>query len=73
VWELAGDEHDHNASDNSNDSATASCGTKDYDYNNTHGRRLLIAKTGHRLRLFSVAVCAVQKAALNSTDHKSLD
>ncbi len=38
----AGDEHDHNPSDHGHDSTATAC-TND-DYNDAHGRRLLIAK-----------------------------
>ena len=42
VLQHAGDEHDHNPSDYSHDS-TATAHSND-DYNDAHGRRLLIAK-----------------------------
>jgi hypothetical protein len=51
VWELTGVDDDHDASDHGYGSATASCCPKNDDYNNAHGRRLLIAKADRRLRL----------------------
>jgi hypothetical protein len=54
VLEHAGDEHDHNASNHGHDSA-ATAHTND-DYNDAHGRRLLIAK--------AVAVASVAGTAL---------
>ena len=44
VLQHAGDEHDHNPSDHGHGS-TATARTND-DYNDAHGRRLLIAKAG---------------------------
>ena len=43
MWKLARDYHNNDASDDGDGSATASRCTKDDDYDNAHGRRVLIA------------------------------
>ena len=61
VLEHAGDVHDHNASNHGNDSpATAHAND---DYNDAHGRRLLIARVGRGCVFVArhVAVSAFQK------------
>jgi len=71
MWKLARDDHNNDASDDGDGSAPASRRTKDDDYDDAHGRRVLIA------RAVRDCICRrpgrgglspqFQKAALNST------
>jgi hypothetical protein len=46
VFELAGDDHNHNASNHGLNGSAATSRFADDDNNDAHGRRLLIAKAG---------------------------
>ena len=65
MWELAGDDYNHDASDDGYGRAATGRYAHD-DYNDAYGRRLLVAEAGRRLRLFSRGGSRILKSRAES-------